>query len=29
MLKVRKLGNPALSFNPNFCDYLPFVGFEA
>jgi hypothetical protein len=26
MPKVRELGNPALSFNPNFCDYQPFVG---
>jgi hypothetical protein len=29
MPKVRELGNPALSFNPNFRDYQPFVGFEA
>jgi hypothetical protein len=29
MPKVRELGNPASSFNRNFCDYQPFVGFEA
>jgi hypothetical protein len=29
MPKVRQLGNPALSFNPNFGDYQPFAGFEA
>jgi hypothetical protein len=29
MPEVRELGNPALSFNPNFCDYQPFVRFEA
>jgi hypothetical protein len=27
--KVRQLGNPVLSFNPNFGDYQPFAGFEA
>jgi hypothetical protein len=29
MPKVRELCNPALSFNPNYCNYQPFVGFEA
>jgi hypothetical protein len=28
MPKVRQLGSPALSFNPNFGDYQPFAGFE-